>query len=116
ALGQPKIEVAEHFRAGPVTQSNAIEFDDRCQNRSLPLARLANARAFLFTLCTPSRKRAIARHDPDLPQLRNAICGEGWRNSAPGTPGALRLVQAQLASGSRRNHARARARSGGQRA
>jgi hypothetical protein len=40
ASRQPELEVAQHLRAGPVTQAHPVEFDDR---RQLPTPRPAKA-------------------------------------------------------------------------
>jgi hypothetical protein len=67
-LRQTKIEIAQHFRARSVTQAHTIEFGYRRQcSLSSPLGvatggpYLAKPDSFLFSLPSPSRKRAFAR-------------------------------------------------------
>src|SRR5207253_1365940 len=103
SLRQPEVEVAQNLPARAVAQADAVEFGNRRQNLSpphmQPRTRLAIGRAFLFTLRSPSRKRAFVQmiltcpncgtqyvvKDGAIPpqgrQVRCASCKHSWHQN-----------------------------------
>src|SRR5207253_2210516 len=109
SLRQPEVEVAQNLPARAVAQADAVEFGNRRQNLSpphmQPRTRLAIGRAFLFTLRSPSRKRAFVQMiltcpncgtqyvvkdgaiPPEGRQVRCAACKHSWHQD-PEAPAA----------------------------